>query len=98
MLLFKRNSTGYFIFYYKFQTSIPAKNEGKPFTIVFTSDMGLCGGYNANIYRMLSSEIGNDGQFVMIGSRGVNWSKNKDLKLLEKKWIWKMNVTANWQK
>ena len=45
------------------------KNEGKPFTIVFTSDMGLCGGYNANIYRMLSSEIGNDGQFVMIGSR-----------------------------
>ncbi|BBK63143.1 ATP synthase subunit gamma [Amedibacterium intestinale] len=58
------------------------KNEGKPFTIVFTSDMGLCGGYNANIYRMLSSEIGNDGQFVMIGSRGVNWSKNKDFEVV----------------
>lgn len=23
------------------------KQEGKPYTIVFTSDMGLCGGYNA---------------------------------------------------
>ena len=44
--------------------------------------MGLCGGYNANIYRMLSSEIGNDGQFVMIGSRGVNWSKNKDFEVV----------------
>ena len=55
------------------------KNEvKKPFTIVFTSDMGLCGGYNANIYRMLQKEIGNDGDFVMIGSRGVNWSRNKD--------------------
>ena len=29
------------------------KQEGKPYTIVFTSDMGLCGGYNANIFRML---------------------------------------------
>ena len=29
------------------------QQEGKPYTIVFTSDMGLCGGYNANIFRML---------------------------------------------
>ena len=56
-----------------------SKNEGaKPFTIVFTSDMGLCGGYNANIFRMLLNDIGNVGDFVMIGSRGVNWSRNKD--------------------
>lgn len=53
------------------------KQEGKPYTIVFTSDMGLCGGYNANVYRMLQKEIGNDGEFVMIGSRGVNWVHNK---------------------
>ncbi len=44
--------------------------------------MGALRGYNANIYRMLSSEIGNDGQFVMIGSRGVNWSKNKDFEVV----------------
>ncbi len=55
------------------------KNENaKPLTIVFTSDMGLCGGYNANIYRMLQNEIGNDGEFVMIGSRGANWIRNKN--------------------
>lgn len=50
----------------------------KPFTIVFTSDMGLCGGYNANVFRMLQKEIGNDGDFYVIGSRGVNWITNKD--------------------
>lgn len=54
------------------------KRVGKPLTIVFTSDMGLCGGYNANIFRMLQKELGEDsGDYIMIGSRGANWSRNK---------------------
>ncbi len=50
----------------------------KAFTIVFTSDMGLCGGYNANIFRMLQKEIEKDGDFYIVGSRGASWIANKD--------------------
>ena len=54
------------------------KNEGhKAFTIVFTSDMGLCGGYNANVFRLLQNEISKEDDIVMIGSRGANWIRNK---------------------
>ena len=49
---------------------------GKKLLIVFTSDMGLCGGYNANIYRLLEQE--KDCEIVMIGSRGTNWISNKE--------------------
>ena len=59
------------------------KQEGKPYTIVFTSDMGLCGGYNANIFRMLQHEIGNEGDFVIIGARGANWIHNKDFHVVQ---------------
>ncbi len=49
-------------------------NEGKPcYIFVITSDMGLCGGYNANIYRAIQAEIKPDDRIVMIGIRGVNW-------------------------
>lgn len=54
------------------------KNDAdKPYTIAFTSDMGLCGGYNANVYRMLQSEIAKEDPIVMIGSRGCSWIHNK---------------------
>ena len=59
------------------------KQEGKPYTIVFTSDMGLCGGYNANIFRMLQHEIGNEGDFDIIGARGANWIHNKDFHVVQ---------------
>lgn len=49
-----------------------SKNEGTPYTIVITSDMGLCGGYNTNIYRLLKNI---DGEFAIIGSRGNSWCK-----------------------
>lgn len=54
------------------------KHEGKNVTIVFTSDMGLCGGYNANVLRMLEREIGFADDIIMVGARGVNWIKNRD--------------------
>lgn len=54
------------------------QHEGKNVTIVFTSDMGLCGGYNANVLRMLEHEVDSDDDMIMIGARGVNWIKNRD--------------------
>lgn len=54
-------------------------NKGKPYTIIITSDMGLCGGYNANIYRMISSL--SEGEIALIGSRGSSWCKVKGLSI-----------------
>lgn len=61
------------------------ENEGKPaFIFVITSDMGLCGGYNANIFRMLQHDIGKDNDIVMIGSRGIQWAQSKGIQLYAK--------------
>lgn len=54
------------------------KHEGKSVTIVFTSDMGLCGGYNANVFRMLEKEIGKESDIIMLGARGINWIHTRD--------------------
>lgn len=55
-------------------------DNGKKLLIVFTSDMGLCGGYNANIYRLLEQE--KDCEIFMIGSRGTGWIANKGFDLV----------------
>lgn len=60
------------------------ENEGRSVTIVFTSDMGLCGGYNANVLRMLEKEIGNDTDVIMLGSRGNTWISSRDFHVVRK--------------
>ena len=58
------------------------ENEGKPsFVFVITSDMGLCGGYNANVFRMIQSECKPEDHIVMIGSRGCGWANSHELGL-----------------
>lgn len=55
-------------------------NEGQPsFIFVITSDMGLCGGYNANVYRTLLQDVKKDDHVVMIGSRGGQWAQSKGI-------------------
>lgn len=54
------------------------ENSGKPScTIVFTSDMGMCGGYNANVFKLLQSENELNEEYIVVGQRGVSWIKNK---------------------
>lgn len=66
------NSTGKDSIYLK-------ENEGKPaYIFVITSDMGLCGGYNANILKMIQSECKSDDRIVMIGSRGSSWIQSRN--------------------
>ena len=56
------------------------ENEGKPaFIFIVTSDMGLCGGYNANIFRMIQSDLNPKDHIVMIGSRGCGWAASHDI-------------------
>lgn len=58
------------------------ENEGKPaFVFVITSDMGLCGGYNANVFRMIQNEFQPEDHVVMIGSRGCGWANSHELGL-----------------
>lgn len=51
------------------------EHEGKACTIVFTSDMGLCGGYNANTQRKL--EECTEDEIFMVGTRGTAWIRSK---------------------
>ena len=37
-----------------------SKREGKILTVIFVSDMGLCGGYNSNILHKIKAEIPKD--------------------------------------
>ena len=60
------------------------KRQGnKMLTIVFTSDMGLCGGYNANFFRMIQSELSKDDPIIMIGSKGYNWINKRGYHVID---------------
>lgn len=51
--------------------------------IVFTSDMGLCGSYNANILRLLQEKLQAEDEVIMIGSKGSTWAKTRSFELKE---------------
>ncbi|HET6785018.1 MAG TPA: ATP synthase F1 subunit gamma [Erysipelotrichaceae bacterium] len=49
------------------------EREGKTLTLVFVSDMGLCGGYNSNILSKIKETISNDNPLFVVGSKGRYW-------------------------
>lgn len=57
------------------------KNKGdKSIYIVFTSDMGLCGGYNSNIFAAVENEIKNQKEepyIIACGEKGVDYFKRQ---------------------
>ncbi len=57
--------------------------DSKPCTIVFTSDMGLCGSYNSNVFKLIENECSNHEQIIMLGSRGVIWMKHRDYQMID---------------
>ena len=59
------------------------REEGKTLHIIFTSDMGLCGGYNANVFRMIQQDIPKDDEIIMIGGRGASWIHNKGYDVIQ---------------
>lgn len=49
-------------------------DAGKPALVfVITSDMGLCGGYNANVCRTAAADLDPRDRIVVIGTRGISW-------------------------
>lgn len=57
--------------------------QGNPdlpsFVFMISSDMGLCGGYNANVYRQALQDLKPNDYLFVIGSRGTSWAKARDL-------------------
>ena len=50
------------------------KNDSETvLTIVFSSDLGLCGGYNVNMLRYASTLMKKEDPIIVIGSKGRNW-------------------------
>lgn len=44
--------------------------DDNPLTIVYLSDLGLCGGYNSNVLRLITEQLPKSGELLVIGSRG----------------------------
>ena len=62
---------------------LSAKEDKPSLYIVFTSDMGLCGSYNANVFRLLAESIQANDQLVIVGSKGCTWANGRQLKMKE---------------
>lgn len=61
------------------QSWVFQQTEGKPSLVfVMVSDMGLCGSYNANVFRQIQSHLSQDDWLIMVGSRGKAWAAAHD--------------------
>lgn len=47
--------------------------SSKVLTILFSSDLGLCGGYNSNMLRLTQSELNPEDPILVIGSKARRW-------------------------
>ena len=57
-------------------------DETKPtYLFVITSDMGLCGAYNANVFKQLEKQLRDIDHVVVIGTHGVSWMKSRGLNM-----------------
>ncbi len=58
------------------------RKTSKTLTILFTSDLGLCGGYNSNMQRFAVNELNIDDPILLVGSKGRSWLSNRGFKIL----------------
>lgn len=53
------------------------KTATKKLTIVFSSDLGLCGGYNGNMMKLLNQHHDQDDIIMLIGTKQIPWLANR---------------------
>ena len=53
------------------------KDSEKTLYIVVTSTLGLCGGYNIAVEKYASSLLNKNDDLIVIGSKGINYFKDK---------------------
>lgn len=62
---------------------VTQEQEGPAYVFAIVSDMGLCGSYNANIYRQIQNQLNDDDKLVMIGARGQTWADAHGQEIVE---------------
>ena len=61
-----------------------ANDSDKTLYIVVTSSLGLCGGYNANVYKTVLTEVPTENSLlVVLGSKGCSFFKNRGYEIIE---------------
>lgn len=61
---------------------VPEKSEDSDIYIIITSDIGLCGGYNSNIFKLLKTTIRPQDKLVVIGNQGITWSASNEFEIV----------------
>ncbi|MCF0114182.1 MAG: ATP synthase F1 subunit gamma [Erysipelotrichaceae bacterium] len=59
------------------------KKSDKVLTIVFCSDLGLCGGYNSNAMKLVEQSTKKEDPMILIGTHQYSWLKNRGYHLIE---------------
>lgn len=58
---------------------LKTNSKEKTVYIVITSSLGLCGGYNANVFKTIASEVQDDDIVYMIGTKGANYLSHRKI-------------------
>ena len=53
--------------------------DGKTVYIVITSSLGLCGGYNANVFKTMKEVIQEQDEVYMIGTKGMSYLRHRNM-------------------
>ena len=53
--------------------------QGHTVYIVVTSSLGLCGGYNANVFKTIAHEVKDDDIVYMIGTKGAGYLAHRHI-------------------
>lgn len=58
---------------------LKTNEKGKTVYIVITSSLGLCGGYNANVFKAIASDVQDDDIVYMIGTKGASYLSHRNI-------------------
>lgn len=57
-------------------------NQTKDLIIIVTSSLGLCGGYNNNIFKYVKENVDISSDLIVLGSKGVSHFKNNNYNII----------------
>ena len=60
------------------------KESDKTLYIVVTSSLGLCGGYNINVEKYVSSLLKENDDLIIVGGKGINYFKDKGNTIIDR--------------
>ena len=58
---------------------LKTNEKGKTVYIVITSSLGLCGGYNANVFKTIASDVQDDDIVYIIGTKGASYLSHRNI-------------------